>query len=475
MQLSSYFSPLNSQALLDALTILNQSSADYGDIYLQHQVIESWSLDEGIVKHGSYAVEQGAGLRLLQGEQTSFSYVDGFAVEGLINAAKRCQDSFKSNAAAQNLPSFNPFCDLKPLYVQEKIDAHLSSDQKVDVLKSIEYKAKAIDKRIVQVNASLTTVFEQIGILQFNGKYCEDVRPLVRLNVTVIAEGENSHRELGSAGAGGRYRIEQVIEDSVVDGLINEAVRLALLNLSAKAAPAGMFPVVLGNGWPGVLLHEAVGHGLEADFNRKKSSIFHDKLGQQVASSLCTVVDDGTLENRRGSLNVDDEGCQTQRNVLIEDGILKGYMQDYQNAALMNQAQTGNARRESYAHLPMPRMTNTFMLAGQSSADDILASLDRGLYAANFGGGQVDITSGQFTFTTSEAYWVENGKIQYPVKQATLTGNGPEVMKKISMVGDDLALDKGIGVCGKAGQSVPVGVGQPTLKVDELIVGGSAL
>ncbi|MDY7025150.1 MAG: metalloprotease TldD [Pseudomonadota bacterium] len=474
MQLSHYFSPLSADELHDALSILRQSSADYGDIYLQHQVVESWALDEGVVKHGTYSIEQGIGLRLIQGEQTSFACMDGFGAKPLMSAAKQCQHAFTQGDKNSNL-SLKKSDLTQQLYLDDKADTGFNADDKVALLKTIEAKAKALDTKVALVNASLICVYEHVGVLQFDGCYQEEARPLIRLNITVVAQDEQGQRERGSSGAGGRYALSELVAATVVDGLVEEAVRLAVLNLGAKGSPAGVFPVVLGSGWPGVLLHEAVGHGLEADFNRKKTSIFADKLGQQVASELCTVVDDGTLRDRRGSLQMDDEGHPSQYNVLIENGKLTGYMQDYQNAALMNMAQTGNARRESYAHLPMPRMTNTYMLAGESQADDILASLDRGLYAVNFAGGQVDITSGQFTFTTSEAYWVENGKIQYPVKRATLTGNGPEVMQKISMVGNDLALDAGIGVCGKAGQSVPVGVGQPTLRVEQLIVGGSEL
>lgn len=456
--------------LAAAMNVMASKQMTYADIYLQEKVVEVWSLDEGIVKEGSYHASQGAGLRVLDGEKTAFSYTDSFAPTDLLAAAKMCSDIYRQGQDRQIAVKSSKTVKLH--YQPITPDMGWSSVQKVNFLRSIEAFAKQHDKRVVQVNASLSSSQEDVAILNNDGDLFTDNRPLVRCNIMIIVEHEG-RREMGSMGAGGRFALNGFLTEANMKKWVTEAVRIATVNLEAQAAPAGTFPIALGSGWPGVLLHEAVGHGLEADFNRKKTSVFSGKLEQQVASSLCSVVDNGAMENRRGSLNIDDEGTPTQHNVLIENGILKRYMQDKQNAALMGMALTGNARRQSYAHLPMPRMTNTYMLAGESSSDDIVGSIDKGLYAVNFNGGQVDITSGQFTFTTSEAYWVENGKIQYPVKNATLVGNGPEVMQKISMVGNDLALDNGVGMCGKQGQSVPVGVGQPTLRVDEIVIGGT--
>lgn len=456
--------------LADAMNIMSSKQMTYADIYLQEKVVEVWSLDEGVVKEGSYHASQGAGLRVLNGEKTAFSYTDSFEKKELLAAAKTCSAIYQQGDSKQIAIASVPS---NSTYYQPIIpDSGWTSVQKVDFLRSVEVYAKQLDKRVVQVNASLSSSQEEIAVLNNEGRLCFDNRPLVRCNIMIIVE-HDKRREMGSVGAGGRFGLTGFLTQENMKRWVDEAVRIATVNLEAQAAPAGTYPIALGSGWPGVLLHEAVGHGLEADFNRKKTSVFADKVGKQVASSVCTVVDNGTLENRRGSLNIDDEGTPAQSNTLIENGILKGYMQDTQNAQLMNMPLTGNARRQSYAHLPMPRMTNTYMLAGQSSPEDIISSIDKGLYAVNFNGGQVDITSGQFTFTASEAYWVENGKIQYPVKNATLVGNGPDVMQKISMVGNDLELDRGVGVCGKAGQSVPVGVGQPTLRVDEIVIGGT--
>lgn len=447
-----------------------QSGADAADIYFQFNRHESWGLEDGIVKHGNHGIEQGVGVRAMQGEKTGFAYVDEIRLPALQQAGQvasaivRQGQSLSVPALLQKnaqalYPAIDPIDDL-------------AAADKVAVLQSIEAAARAADPRVVQVMANLVAAQDVMLVTASDGTLAADIRPLTRISVTVVVE-ENGRREQASSGGGGRYGLKALIDGDKPAAWAREAVRQATVNLAAQAAPAGSMPVVLGPGWPGVLLHEAVGHGLEADFNRKGTSTFSGRLGELVANPLVTVVDDGTMENRRGSLSVDDEGVASQNTVLIENGRLAAYMQDKHNASLMGMPVTGNGRRESYAHLPMPRMTNTYMLPGQSEPEEIIASIDKGLYAVNFGGGQVDITSGNFTFSASEAYWVENGKIQYPVKGATLVGSGPAVMQKISMVGNDLALDEGVGVCGKDGQSVPVGVGQPTLKIDEITVGGT--
>ncbi|WP_111978303.1 metalloprotease TldD [Algibacillus agarilyticus] len=467
-------SGLDKGALEETLAYMHQRKLDYADLYFQTSQHDSWVLEDGIVKEGNFNIERGVGVRAVDGEKSGFAYSDDINLSALKAAAEaarsitRNQDDFKVKAFTSTVPG-KAHALLNPLN-------QLSPEQKVHLLNEVEAIARAQDSRVKQVIVSITGVYEEIIICASDGTYAVDERPLVRLNCSVLVE-HNGKRERGSAGGGARtdysffFELENGVERYKI--YAQEAVRQALVNLDAIEAPAGTMPVVLGAGWPGVLLHEAVGHGLEGDFNRKGSSAYSEKMGQQVASSLCTIVDDGTLANCRGSINIDDEGVPGQYNVLIENGILKGYMQDKQNARLMGVKPTGNGRRESYAHLPMPRMTNTYMLAGQSDPKDIIASVEKGIYAPNFGGGQVDITSGKFVFSTSEAYLIENGKITTPVKGATLIGNGPDAMSKVSMVGDDLALDRGVGVCGKDGQSVPVGVGQPTLKVDELVVGGT--
>jgi TldD protein len=446
------------------------SGIDAADIYFQSSRLESWVLEDGIIKEGSHNIEQGAGIRAISGEKTGFAYSDELQLPALIEAARAARSISRSGSGGQiqvrGLPLQNSlYAPINPL-------PSLSEAEKVELLRRVDAEARRQDPRIQQVIVSLVGAQDIVLVAATDGTLSADVRPLIRLNVHVIAE-QNGRREQGSSGGGARASFSYLIEQERALGYAREAVRQALVNLEAVAAPAGSMPVVLGPGWPGVLLHEAVGHGLEGDFNRKGTSAFSGRIGEQVASALCTVVDDGTLPGRRGSLNVDDEGTPSQNTVLIEAGILKGYMQDKHNARLMKVASTGNGRRESYAHLPMPRMTNTYMLPGEHAPEEIIASVDKGLYAVNFGGGQVDITSGRFVFSASEAYLIENGKVTAPVKGATLIGNGPEAMTRISMVGNDLKLDAGVGVCGKEGQSVPVGVGQPTLKLDELTVGGT--
>ncbi|ORU91984.1 MAG: metalloprotease TldD [Cycloclasticus sp. symbiont of Bathymodiolus heckerae] len=449
---------------------LLSNQIDQADVYFQTSRSESWVLEDGIVKDGSYNIEQGVGLRAVSGEKTGFAYSEELALPNLLEAAKsvkaiasKGQSGIIKAKSYTNAPSL--YAPLDPLDT-------MSREEKVRLLKRIDQETRQIDSRIDQVIVSLIGVYDVILVATEDGSLSADIRPLVRMNVSVIVE-ENGRREQGGSGGGARQGYEYFLEEDRAMGYAREAVRLALVNLEAVDAPAGNMTVVLGPGWPGILLHEAIGHGLEGDFNRKGSSAFSGRLGQKVASPLCTIVDDGTLENRRGSLSIDDEGVQSQCTTLIENGVLKGYMQDKMNARLMGQSPTGNGRRESYAHLPMPRMTNTYMLAGDSDPAEILASVENGLYAANFAGGQVDITSGKFVFSASEAYLIKNGKITVPVKGATIIGNGPDVLTKVSMVGNDLALDSGVGTCGKEGQSVPVGVGQPTLKIDGLTVGGT--
>jgi TldD protein len=444
---------------------------DAADIYFQYGRLESWVLEDGIIKEGSHSIEQGAGLRAISGDKTGFAYTDSLELSRLLDAAGAARaiaraGQHASHAAGPGTPAPALYVPLNPL-------ESLNESEKIELMRRTDAVARAADPRVQQVIVSLVAAHDVILVMDNSGQINGDVRPLVRMNVQVIVE-QNGRREQGSAGGGARQALDFFLQEERALGYAREAVRQALVNLEAVAAPAGMLPVVLGPGWPGVLLHEAVGHGLEGDFNRKGTSAFAGRIGEQVASPLCTVVDDGTLPGRRGSLSIDDEGTPSANNVLIENGILKGYMQDKMNARLMGVAPTGNGRRESYAHLPMPRMTNTYMLAGKHQPGEIISSVKHGLYAVNFGGGQVDITSGKFVFSANEAYLIEDGKVTRPVKGATLIGNGPDVMTRISMVGDDLALDTGVGTCGKEGQSVPVGVGQPTLKIDQLTVGGTA-
>ena len=443
---------------------------DAADLYFQNRISEAWVLEEGIVKEGSFSLDQGVGVRALAGEKTGFSYSNALTLPALLQAAQASRSIAQAGQRVQ--PIAIQSTAHTALYPADNPLEVISREEKVALLKNIDAATRALDPRVSQVTVSLTGSWEQVLVATLDGRLAADVRPLVRFNVSVIIE-HNGRRERGSSGGGGRTDYLYFLENDRAMGYAREAVRQAQVNLEAIAAPAGTLPVVLGPGWSGVLLHEAVGHGLEGDFNRKGSSAYSGKVGQQVASSLCTIVDDGTLVGRRGSLSIDDEGTPTQCTTLIENGVLRGYMQDSMNARLMGVAATGNGRRESYAHVPLPRMTNTYMLAGESEPDEIIRSVKRGIYCANLGGGQVDITSGKFVFSTSEAYLIEDGKITAPVKGATLIGNGPEAMRQVSMVGNDLELDSGVGVCGKAGQGVPVGVGQPTLKIDGITVGGT--
>lgn len=445
-------------------------AVDSGDIYFQTTKHESWVLEDGLVRTGTHATEQGVGIRAISGEKTGFAYADEIILPALLQASGAARAIARQGKQGQLQAWKNQ--QVPALYGADDPIQAMAATEKVDLLRQVDAYARSRDPRVSQVIVSLAATHETILVASTDGTLAADVRPLVRLNVSVIAEQEG-RREQGSDGGGGRFSYQALLENDSWRGMADEAVRQALVNLEAEAAPAGTMTVVLGPGWPGVLLHEAVGHGLEGDFNRKGTSAYSGQLGQKVAAECVTVVDDGTIEQRRGSLTVDDEGTATQQNVLIENGVLQTYMQDKLNARLMNKIPTGNGRRESFAHLPMPRMTNTFMLPGKYPADEIIASVDRGLYAANFAGGQVDITSGRFVFSTSEAYLIENGRVTRPVKGATLIGNGPDVMNRVSMVGNDLKLDAGIGVCGKDGQSVPVGVGQPTLRIDGLTVGGT--
>ena len=444
---------------------------DDADLYFQYTRAEGWSLEEGIVKTGSFSIDQGVGVRAVAGEKTAFAYSDDISSASLLDAAHTVRAISTMARSGRVKLRRRSVAKSRALYGPLDPIATLDSTAKVALLEKVEQLARAKDPRIVQVMAGLASEYDVVLIARLDGTLAADVRPLVRLSVTVIAE-QNGRREVGSFGGGGRFGLAY-FDDELVKGYVDEAVTAALTNLESRPAPAGEMTVVLGPGWPGVLLHEAVGHGLEGDFNRKGSSAFSGRIGQRVAAKGVTVLDDGSIPDRRGSLNVDDEGQATQRNVLIEDGILKGYIQDAMNARLMKVKPTGNGRRESYAHIPMPRMTNTYMLGGDKDPREIVASIKKGLYATNFGGGQVDITSGKFVFSASEAFWVENGQIQYPVKGATIVGSGPESLKRITMIGNDMRLDSGVGTCGKEGQSVPVGVGQPTLRLDGLTVGGT--
>ncbi|NOT17210.1 MAG: metalloprotease TldD [Sulfuriferula sp.] len=443
---------------------------DYADLYFQYTRSEGWSLEEGQVKSGSFNIEQGVGVRAVSGEKTAFAYSDDISHAALIAASDATRAIAKSGGSHQHHALVRK--NERELYQPLDPLTSLKDADKVALLEKLENYARAADPRVTQVMASLAAEYDVIFVARSDGHQAADVRPLVRLSLQVITE-QDGRREQGSAGGGGRFSYEY-FTDAVLKNYAELAVHQALTNLSAKPAPAGTMTVVLGAGWPGILLHEAIGHGLEGDFNRKGSSAFSGRIGERVAATGVTVVDDGTIANRRGSLNIDDEGNPTQCTTLIENGILKGYMQDTLNARLMGVSVTGNARRESFAHIPMPRMTNTYMLNGDKDPKEIIASVKHGLYAANFGGGQVDITSGKFVFSAAEAYMIENGKITYPVKGATLIGNGPDVLTRVSMIGNDMALDSGVGTCGKEGQSVPVGVGQPTLRIDGLTVGGTS-
>ena len=443
---------------------------DYADLYFQYSRSEGWSLEEGIVKSGSFNIDQGVGVRAVAGEKTAFAYSDDISLTALTAAAQATRAIARQGAESKTQVARRS--DGRQLYLPHDPLASLADEAKVALLEKIERYARSLDPRVTQVMAHLGGEYEVVLVRRSDGVTAADVRPLVRISVQVIVE-QDGRREQGSGGGGGRFDYAY-FTDAIVEDYARKAVEQALTNLDARPAPAGSMTVVLGPGWPGILLHEAIGHGLEGDFNRKGSSTFSGRIGERVAAPGVTVVDDGTIAQRRGSLNIDDEGNPTQRNVLIEDGVLKGYMQDSLNARLMGVAATGNGRRESFAHIPMPRMTNTYMLNGDRDPQEIIQSVQHGLYAVNFGGGQVDITSGKFVFSASEAYMIENGKVTYPVKGATLIGNGPDVLTRVAMIGNDMALDTGVGTCGKEGQSVPVGVGQPTLRIDGLTVGGTA-
>ena len=456
----------NISSLLSSLFV---KGIDYADLYFQYSVAESWVLEEGIVKSGTYNINHGVGARAVKGEQTGFSYSDELSIDAIEKATKfaRGISSLKGNKKIQTYKSSSLIANyngLNPL-------GSLTSKEKVDLLNQIDSIARK-EPKVKQVNASLSGAYTDILIASTDGVYITDYRPMVRVSVSVIVE-HNGRIEQASSGGGGRYDYRYFVDHNLAEVYTNEAIRQALVALKAKMAPAGNMPVILGSGWPGVLLHEAIGHGLEGDFNRKGTSVFSNRVGEQIASEKCTIVDNGTLANRRGSLTIDDEGTPSKSNTLIENGILKGYLFDKLNARLMGQNSTGNARRESYAHIPMPRMTNTYMLNGKDKLEDMISSVDDGIYAVNFDGGQVDITSGKFVFSANEAYLIKKGKIQEPIKGATLIGSGDEVLKNISMVSNDLRLDSGIGICGKNGQSVPVGVGQPSLKIEGLTVGGT--
>jgi len=444
---------------------------DAADLYFQHSRSEAWVLEDGIVKDGSHSIEQGVGVRALSGEKAGFAYSDEIVLPALLDAAGAARAI--AHAGANGVGKPLAIAPARALYPSvDPIDT-LSNEAKIAVLREVDAYCRAADPRVQQVIVSLAATLDTVLIAHSDGTLAADVRPLVRLNVQVIAEADG-RRESGSSGGGGRYGLDELLAGGRAREFAREAVRSALVNLEAVPAPAGTMTVVLGPGWPGVLLHEAIGHGFEGDFNRKGTSAFAGMLGEAVAARGVTVVDDGALPGRRGSLSIDDEGTPTRRTVLVEDGVMKGVMQDKLNARLMRAQPTGNGRRESFAHLPMPRMTNTYMLPGAHDPGEIIASVGRGLYAVNFGGGQVDITNGKFTFSASEAYLIENGRITRPVKGATLIGAGAEVLKRVSMIGNDLKLDEGVGVCGKDGQSVPVGVGQPTLRIDSMTVGGTA-
>ena len=468
-------SDLTAADLNQTLGYLFSHQLDYADLYFQSSVHESWVLEDGLVKDGSFNIERGVGVRAISGEKTGFAYADDISAAALKQAASAARGIAAAGQQGQ-VQAFQKTGNSQ-IYLPVEPLQSLGNTEKVALLHQMEAFIRTLDAKAEQVMVSLSGVYEEVLVAASDGTYASDIRPLVRLNCSVLLN-DNGRRERGGAGGGARtdysYFSELVNGEPRWMGYAREAVRQAQVNLLAVDAPAGMMPVVLGSGWPGVLLHEAVGHGLEGDFNRKGASTFSGRIGEQVASKHCTIVDDGTLAHRRGSMNIDDEGTKSQHNVLIEKGILKGYIQDKHNAMLMNVAPTGNGRRESFAHLPMPRMTNTYMLAGDYAPEEIIASVKKGIYAPNFGGGQVDITSGKFVFSASEAYLIEDGKITTPIKGATLIGNGPEAMQQVSMVGNDLALDAGVGVCGKQGQSVPVGVGQPTLKLDGMTVGGTA-
>lgn len=455
------------QNTLDQLIL---PSIDQADLYFQSSHSESWVLEDGIVREGSYNIDQGVGVRAISGEKTGFAYSDEIVLPALTQAATAAR-SIASHGDNGQLQAWHK-TNTPILYSDQDPLNSVTTEEKINLLKQLDQAARQKDPRVKQVMIGLTGSQSTILVANSEGMLSGDVRPLIRLNINVIVE-EDGRIEKGGSGGGGRFGYEYFLNDGMAMSYVDEAIEQALINLKADAAPAGMMPVVLGSGWPGILLHEAIGHGLEGDFNRKETSAFSGRIGERVASPEVTVVDDGTIENRRGSLNVDDEGTPTSSTTLIERGILKAYMQDKHNARLMGVEPTGNGRRESYAHLPMPRMTNTYMLGGNHDPQEIIASVDKGIYAVQFGGGQVDITNGKFVFSASQAYMIEKGKVTTPIKGATIIGNGPDVLTRVTMVGNDMALDSGIGTCGKDGQSVPVGVGQPTIRIDDITVGGT--
>jgi len=448
---------------------IQNKNVDYADLYFQYSKNEFWSLEDGQVKNGNYSIDQGVGIRSVADEKTAFTFSDDISMDTL-NDSLKIIDSITRQGQSSSIQIPKKKL-IKSIYTNKDPITKLDNQKKIDLLEKIESIAKSIDKRVIKVSASLAIQYEVILIKNFNENLIEDIRPLIRLSINVISELKGK-REQGSSGGGGRYLLDYFTDD-MLEKYAKKAVKQSLTNLDARPAPAGSMTVVLGSGWPGILLHEAIGHGLEGDFNRKGTSAFSNMMGKQVAAKDITVVDDGTIKNRRGSLNVDDEGNPTNKTVLIENGILVGYLQDTLNAHLMNMPLTGNGRRESYAYSPMPRMTNTYMTNGKYNPKEIISTVNNGLYAENFGGGQVDITNGKFVFSASEAWMIKNGKLDYPVKGATIIGNGPDILKEVSMVGNDMDLDSGVGTCGKDGQNVPVGVGQPTLKIDNIIVGGT--
>ena len=462
---------LSIQSLEHLLGEALSSGGDFADLYFQSSRLESWVLENQQVKSGSHSIDRGVGIRINEGEKTGFAYTDTLDQSSISQAVKTARSIAHGqiNHAGVNLKQNNQSGLYTPIDVLDGID----NQAIIDLLNRMDQQARKQDSRVKKVICSLVTSQEDILVAATDGVLAADIRPMVKLSIQVICADDKGRMEMGYAGGGGRILLSELFAGDAAEQFISQAIHGAVINLQAKPAPAGEMPVVLGAGWPGVLLHEAVGHGLEGDFNRKGSSAFSGKVGQQVTSEACTIIDSGILPDRRGSLNIDDEGTPSQENVLIENGVLRGYMQDKLNARLMGVPTTGNGRRESFAHLPMPRMTNTYMLGGEYDPEEIIGSVEKGLYAVNFSGGQVDITNGKFVFSASEAYMIENGQITHPVKGATLIGDGPAAMKQVSMVGDDLDFDQGLGVCGKDGQSIPVGIGQPSLKIDKLTVGGT--
>ena len=459
---------LDNQKIQNVMNNLNHKNIDYSDLYFQYSKNEFFAIEDGAVKNASFNIDNGCGVRAVSGDKTAYAYTDEVNFQTLTQSCEII-NALRSQGQNKSVPQIN---SNKPRQLYQSIDPIINTgEKKIEILKKLESLAFSRDKRIIKVSASIAAEYDAILIVNKFSDMKTDIRPLVRLSLSIIIEDKN-RREIGTAGGGGRFSIDY-FSDDVLNLYIDEAYHQAVTNLEAIPSPAGLMPVVLGPGWPGILLHEAIGHGLEGDFNRKGTSAFSKLMGKQVAHSDITIVDDGTIQDRRGSLNIDDEGNPTQRTVLIENGILKNYLQDTLNAKLMNMEITGNGRRESYAHIPMPRMTNTIMTNGNHNPDEIIKSVKKGIYAPNFGGGQVDITSGKFVFSSSLAWLIEDGKITQPIKGASIVGNGPDILKKVSMVGNDSSLDTGVGTCGKDGQSVPVGVGQPTLKIDEILVGGS--